>query len=98
MKRLLYLILFFLPVLANGQLTQLALTKLGNWNGRNPTRNIQQHYSDVWGWAAPDGREYAIFGALDSIYFIEVTDPANPIVRAKKAGRYNNNAHREFKT
>ena len=30
--------------------------------------------SDVWGWEAPDGREYAIMGVADGVAFVNVTD------------------------
>ena len=32
-------------------------------------------YNDIWGYVAPDGREYAILGASDSIIIFDVTDP-----------------------
>jgi len=43
-------------------------------------------YADVWGYNAPDGREYAIIGCYDGTSIIEVTDPANPVERAFIAG------------
>jgi len=39
-------------------------------------------YSDVWGYNAPDGREYAIIGCYDGTAIIEVTDPTKPVERA----------------
>lgn len=36
--------------------------------------------SDMWGWTdAETGREYALQGLSDSVAFIDVTDPVNPI-------------------
>ncbi len=43
-------------------------------------------YADVWGYNAPDGREYAIIGCYDGTSIIEVTDPANPVERAFISG------------
>jgi len=88
---------------ARGQIQQPAenqiyLKELSNWNGSH-LRNQGgiQAYSDLWGYAA-NGHEYAIIGALDSFYFIEVTDPRHPVVRSRQAGRYKMCFHREFKT
>ena len=32
-------------------------------------------YNDIWGYVAPNGREYGILGASDSIIIFDVTDP-----------------------
>ncbi len=45
-------------------------------------RNLNQHfssvlYSAVWGYQAPNGREYAILGCPDGAAFIDVTDTTN---------------------
>ncbi|MCB0737957.1 MAG: choice-of-anchor B family protein [Bacteroidetes bacterium] len=58
----------------------------------------RQFFNDIWGWADGTGREYAIMGSLDSIYFIDVTDPANPIEVDAEPGRDVNCIHRDFKT
>ncbi len=51
---------------------------LGNWNPLNPSENPNTSpYNDVWGYAA-DGREYAIVGGRDSVFFVDITDPRNP--------------------
>ena len=37
--------------------------------------------SDVWGWTDPETeRDYAIVGRMDGTSFVDVTDPANPVV------------------
>jgi len=36
--------------------------------------------NDVWGYASPSGREYAIVGLNSATGFVEVTDPFNPVV------------------
>ncbi len=68
------------------------------WDNDSLKKIGDQTFNDLWGWAAPDGREYAIIGSVDSIYFIEVSDPKNPKVRAVAAGRYNNCIHRDMVT
>jgi len=32
-------------------------------------------YSDCWGYTAPDGKEYAVIGSLDSIHIFDISDP-----------------------
>lgn len=38
--------------------------------------------NDIWGYASPSGREYAIIGLNLGTGFVEVTDPFNPVVIA----------------
>ncbi len=45
----------------------------------SPRSNDKFNYNDIWGYVS-DGREYAIVGAFDGTYFIDVTDPRNPEV------------------
>ncbi len=45
-------------------------------------RNLNQHpsttlYSAIWGYTAPNGREYAILGCATGTAFVDVTDSAN---------------------
>lgn len=54
-------------------------------------------YSDVWGYAYPDGKEIAIIGTLDSIWIYEVTDPYR-IRRVFSFGGGYRTIWREFKT
>lgn len=47
-------------------------------------KNLNQHftntlYSAIWGYKAPDGREYAILGCPTGTAFIDITDSANII-------------------
>lgn len=38
-------------------------------------------FNDVWGWTDPDtGSEYGILGHMEGAIFVDLTDPANPIV------------------
>lgn len=50
------------------------------------SRNVLYHsrfdeygtYSDVWGYTAPDGREFAIVGVITGLSLVEITDRARP--------------------
>ncbi|MFQ5565498.1 MAG: choice-of-anchor B family protein [Paracoccaceae bacterium] len=35
--------------------------------------------NDIWGWTAPDGSEYALFGRAFGTSFIDISDPTNPV-------------------
>ena len=38
--------------------------------------------NDIWGWVDPEtNREYALVGRTDGTSFVDITDPANPILR-----------------
>jgi choice-of-anchor B domain-containing protein len=36
--------------------------------------------NDIWGYVSPSGREYAVLGLQTGTGFVDVTDPANPVV------------------
>jgi choice-of-anchor B domain-containing protein len=55
-------------------------------------------YADVWGYNAPDGREYGIIGCYDGTSIIEVTDPGNPVERAFIPGPQSFYIWREIRT
>jgi len=60
-------------------------------------------YNSLWGWTDTDGREYAILGSLDSIYFFDVTNPYKiRLCDARAGGAYKGSVvssrNREFKT
>ncbi|WP_187467272.1 choice-of-anchor B family protein [Neolewinella lacunae] len=42
--------------------------------------------NDVWGYAAPDGTEYAIVGLVNGVSFVSLADPDNPVEVARIAG------------
>ncbi|MEL6821035.1 MAG: choice-of-anchor B family protein [Calditrichota bacterium] len=50
------------------------ITLLANLND-HPNSN----YTDVWGYEAPDGREYAIIGTNGGVGFVDITDPVNSV-------------------
>ncbi len=38
--------------------------------------------NDIWGYTAPDGREYALVGLLNGVSIVDITDPRNPVESA----------------
>jgi choice-of-anchor B domain-containing protein len=72
------------------------LSLLSHWNG-HAQAPANTTYNSLWGWSG-NGREYAILGSLDTIYFFDVTDPVHIKLCSAQAGRFNNCLNREFKT
>lgn len=44
--------------------------------------------SGIWGYTAPDGREYALVGATDRFSVVDVTNPASPVEVGVVPGNY----------
>ncbi len=61
----------------------------------NPGLESGFDYNDIWGYAA-GGREYAIMGAVNGVWFIDVTDPRNPVTVDFVAGPHS--TWRDIKT
>lgn len=61
-------------------------TLLSHWDNPNQLIYTQLHnqkYNGCWGWTDTiKNKEYAIVGSITGTYFIDVTDPYNPIQRA----------------
>ena len=62
--------------------TSTVFPQLGNQNmtfisNKDEHRTGSQRYSAIWGYLAPDGREYAILGCHTGTAFYDVTDSAN---------------------
>jgi choice-of-anchor B domain-containing protein len=55
----------------------LNMTLLKSWD-----RASNLTYNDIWGYTAPDGREFAYVGETRGIWIVETTDGANPVQRA----------------
>jgi hypothetical protein len=93
MKNRLFLVLAMIVTLfssANAQLGNSNMTLL---------KQLNQHtgrYSAIWGYTAPNGREYAILGCNTGTAFIDVTDSANITERDFVSGVTSN--WREMKT
>jgi choice-of-anchor B domain-containing protein len=97
---LLFLGVFLLLFSENGRGQSLTLRHQATWQRDSlPIARGWVAYNEVWGWAdSASGREYAIIGSLDSIYFVDVTDPQNPRLAGVEAGRAGDAIHRDFKT
>ncbi len=52
--------------------------EIARFNPSNPSMS-NSHYSALWGYVAPNNREYAILGAYDGTYFYDVTDTGNVV-------------------
>jgi choice-of-anchor B domain-containing protein len=84
-----------------GQYPHQNINLLSNWDTAitvpEPVYNIR--YSSVWGWMdTQDNKEYAIIGSTDGTYFIDVSNPAAPVVRDYVKGRRDSCIWREYKT
>ena len=74
MKNLIFILLLFILSVAD-----VSQAQLGN-NNMYLLSNQNTHstpYSAVWGYTAPDGREYAILGCFDGTSFVDITDADN---------------------
>jgi choice-of-anchor B domain-containing protein len=79
MKKHSFLILILISI--SFFFSQNSYSQLGNKN-MYLLANVNTHqtpYSAVWGYKAPDGREYAIIGSYDGTQFVDVTDVTNII-------------------
>ena len=45
-----------------------------------------ERLSDIWGYAAPDGTEYALVGAASAVSIVSLADPSNPVEIASIPG------------
>lgn len=87
------LILLLSPTVLSGQLSQnmKKQAQVGGMPGNE--------YNDVWGYVAPDGKEYAIIGSTLAVNIFEVTNCAAPILKFQFVdGLGSGNYWRDFKT
>jgi choice-of-anchor B domain-containing protein len=74
------------------------MTLFSRWDHDSLPKIGKQSYNSVWGYYdSIKGREYAIIGGIESTFFIDVTDPTNPVLCDSAAGRSKNCIHREYK-
>lgn len=71
--------------------SEISYAQLGNSNmsllaNRNQHGGAGNQYSAIWGYRAPNGREYAILGCQTGTAFIDVTDSSNIVEVAYKTG------------
>lgn len=95
--------LIFFHLLLIVSIASVSQAQLGNYNMyllSNQNTHITP-YSAVWGYVAPDGREYAIIGCFDGTSFVDITDADNihevGFVPSTSPGN-GNNLWREMKT
>ncbi len=76
------------------------ISLLSNWTNPNipaePSHGLK--YGGIWGWTDGLGKEYAIQGASDGTYFVDVTNPTNPVQVDFVQGRRPNCLYHEIKT
>ena len=76
---LVYLLL--LPLVAGAQPpVAFNMTLHANLDLPNLPSQSGFQYSDVWGYRAPNGTEVAIIGLIEAILFVDVTNPAFPVI------------------
>lgn len=93
-----FLIVFFLfPIGAICQISK-NVELLDNWKRDGLETVDNQRFNDIWAWADSQGREFAVMGGLDSIYFFDVTDPYNIVLCDVEPGKDRRCIHRDFKT
>lgn len=103
MQKPLFAFLFFCiaSLSAHAQFPSQNVTLLSQWDTSitvaEPVYAIR--YNSIWGWTDPqDNKEYAIIGATDGTYIIDVTIPTAPLVRDYVKGRRDSCIWREYKT
>lgn len=70
------ILFFFYTIISMGLYAQgQNMTLEATWDGSGGTP-----YNDVWGYVDDAGSEYAIFGSQTHVYFINVSDPSNPVL------------------
>lgn len=77
------------------------ITLLGQWHSdtilAEPVHGIK--YQSVWGYEDKvKGKKYAIIGSTSGTYFIEITNPAAPVVRDYVPGKRSKCIWHEYKT
>jgi choice-of-anchor B domain-containing protein len=101
-NRILLLALFglFLKGAIAQQYDALNIDFLSNWRDDSfDYSGLDAHYNSIWGHYDPvKKREYAILGGTNGTYFIDVTHPLNPRMRAYVEGRQKNCIWREYKS
>lgn len=93
--KIIFFLLIFLSVYDSFSQTGFRIRKLAELNQHNSS------YSALWGYTAPNGREYAVLGCFSGTAFIDITDTNNirevDFIPAPNPGGNGNN-WREMKT
>jgi choice-of-anchor B domain-containing protein len=88
---------------ANAQVVYDAqnISILSNWDDSLVPANVPPYgirYNGIWGWDDGTGNEYAIIGANNGVYFVNVTNPTAPVTSDFVAGKRDSCIWREIKT
>lgn len=78
-RRFVLLFLAALTLPASAQFTSSKVSLYTNWL---PSVFGSTNGNDCWGYVSPSGREYALVGLNNKVAFIEVTNPASPVLVA----------------
>jgi len=74
-------------------------TMISNINPEASFNSSGNKYSGCWGWYQSSlNKEYAIAGSQTGIYWIDITNPATPVVSSFSTGASTNATWREIKT
>ncbi|MEO8147755.1 MAG: choice-of-anchor B family protein [Bacteroidia bacterium] len=97
---LLLLVICSTPFLSVAQFTSQNISLLSTFDDLTvaPEPYYGIRYNGVWGWADGNGKEYAIIGATNGVYIVEVTNPAAPVQRDFVPGCVVGCIWRELKT
>ncbi|MFM7015167.1 MAG: choice-of-anchor B family protein [Bacteroidota bacterium] len=100
MKKILFIVIFLVGLNAHAQVFQsFNMNLLSQWNDTTvvaePSYGIK--YNGIWGYEA-NGHEYGLIGSTAGVYFIDITNPQNPVVSDFVAGRRAACIWREIKT
>lgn len=103
MKNLILLIIINVSLLNNYKAQiypGLNITLLAHLDPEKDNTNADgRKYSGCWGWAqTAKNKEYAIVGTSSQTYFIDVTNPSNPIIVDSVKGKRIGGTYREIKT
>lgn len=103
MKNLILLIIIHVSLLNNYKAQiypGLNITLLAHLDPEKDNTNADgRKYSGCWGWAqTAKNKEYAIVGTSNQTYFIDVTNPTNPLIVDSVKGKRIGGTYREIKT
>jgi choice-of-anchor B domain-containing protein len=97
MHRLLILLLICSGSILIQAQDSLNLTALSQWDDNSLPAIGTLSYNDIWGYTAPDGREYAILGNVGTTVFLDITSPDAIVEVARIPGQLNS-IWRDYKT
>jgi choice-of-anchor B domain-containing protein len=93
---LLFIIISFFQVSFSQDISS-NMTKVGTWDDDNVVPRGGLYFNEVWGYVDGSGNEYAVMGSPAEVHFIDITTPANPIIKQVIGGTYSS-IWRDFKS